>query len=332
VSWHLEAVPQPDAALFDPVRFPGVPEGLQWPPDSFSFEAAWLRGADLAFERGADGQIIFVRRYDAIRLVLDVDTAHSALDLKPGSHDFRLLRLIPSALRLVEVVVPGDPMPPPLLGQPLPLPAEHLLYAATTALVSALSRGAGAAGEAYLDALRRTPPGLDMFETAAARCVTDGQFELARIAKLARALKRLARAHAEVLAAHAAQPDYAGLERMVAATTKVMLRDAHWSGDLIAQALRQVSPLVTVPRQTADMLLAAAAAALDEQGSLEAVTRMTETQARLRDRLTELGLFWRRIAAAWATVHPETTDRRDIDLLCRNLLRRLQIRSLYLPE
>jgi hypothetical protein len=325
-------VPLPNPFTFDPVRFPGVPEGEEWPPASFDFRAPWLRGAEIAFERGPDGQIIFVRRFESLRLVLDVDTAHSALDLVPGSNDFRLLRLIPSALRLVECVCPGDPMPPALRNAPLPLPAEHLLYSATTALVSALSRGAGAAGEAYLDALRRTPPGLEMFETAAARCVTDGQFELARIAGLARALQRLARAHAEVLGAHAAQPDYAGLERMVAATTKVLLRDAHWSGDLIAQALRQVAPLVTVPRSTADMLLAAAAEALERQGSLDAVAKMTETQARLRDRLTDLGLFWRRIAAAWATVHPETTDRREIDLLCRNLLRRLQIKSLYLPE
>jgi hypothetical protein len=135
-----------------------------------------------------------------------------------------------------------------------------------------------------------------------------------------------------VLAAHAAQPDYAGLERMVGATTKVLLRDAHWSGDLIAQALRQVAPLVTVPRATADMLLGAAAAALERQGSLDAVGAMAENQARLRDRLTDLAVFWRRTAAAWATVHPETTDRREIDLLCRNLLRRLQLRSLYLPE
>lgn len=325
-------MPLPNPFSFDPVRFPGVPEGEEWPPASFDFRAPWLRGAEIAFERGPDGQIIFVRRFESLRLVLDVDTAHSALDLVPGSHDFRLLRLIPSALRLVECVCPGDPMPPALRNEPLPLPAEHLLYSATTALVSALSRGAGAAGEAYLDALRRTPPGLEMFETAAARCVTDGQFELARIAGLARALQRLARAHAEVLAAHAAQPDYAGLERMVGATTKVLLRDAHWSGDLIAQALRQVAPLVTVPRTTANMLLAAAADALERQGSLDAVAKMTETQARLRDRLTDLGLFWRRIAAAWATVHPETTDRREIDQLCRNLLRRLQIKSLYLPE
>lgn len=305
---------------------------MPWPPDSFAFEAPWLRSTDLAFERGPDGQIIFVRRCAAIKLILDVETAHSALDLRPGSHDFRLLRLIPSALRLVECVVPGDPMPAALRGLPLPMPAAHLLYTATSALVSALSRGSGAAGEAYLDALRRAPPGLDMFEQAAARCLTNGQFELERIARLARALKRLAHAHAEVLAAHAAQPDYPGMERMVAATAKVLLRDAHWSGDLVAQALRQVSPLVSVPRLTADMLVSSAAVALEQPGSLEEVDRMTETQARLRNRLTELGIFWRRAAAAWASVHPETTDRREIDLLCRNLLRRLQLRSLYAME
>ena len=321
----------PDPLLYDPVHFPGVVEGEEWPPPAFSFESPWLRTDDLAFERGPDGQIIFVRRFEALRLVLDVENAHSALDVQPGSRDFRLLRLIPSALRLVEVVIPGDPMPPALRGQPQPTPPEHMLYAATTALVSALSRGAGAAGQAYLDALRRTPPGIAMFESAAARCITSGAFELERIARLARALQRLARAHAEVLAAHAAQPDYAGMERLVKATARVLLRDAHWSGDLIAQALRQVTPLVGVPRETADALRDAAVAALDQQGSLSAVAVMAERQALLRDRLTDLGLFWRRAAAAWASVHPESTDRREIDLLCRNLLRRLKLKPLYEP-
>jgi hypothetical protein len=319
------------AQLFDPVRFPGIGPDEEWPPPAFDFASPWLREPDLAFERGPDGQIIFVRRCQSLRLVLDVDTAHSALDVAPGSADFRLLRLVPSALRLVESVVPGDPVPPTLRGEPFPEPGEQHLYAATTALVSALERGAGEAGEAYIHALRRTPPGPHMFETAAARCVTDGQFELARIARLAKALQRLARAHAEVLAAHAAQPDYAGMERMVAATSRVLQRDAAWSNDLVAHALRRVLPLLRQPRETADALCAVACAEIERQRSFTVVFGMVERQAELRDRLIDLGLFWMRLAAAWASVHPETTDRREIEVLCRNLLRRLQLKSLYMP-
>jgi hypothetical protein len=327
VSLVLPALPDP--AQFDPVRFPGETEEEPWPPPAFDFASPWLRDTGLAFERGPDGQIIFVRRCEALRLVLDVDTAHSALDLAPGSRDFRLLRLIPSALRLVEVVVPGDPVPPALRGAPPPPPPEHHLYAATTALVAALERDAGPAGEAYMAALRRTPPGPHMFETAAARCVTDGRIELERVARLARSLQRLARAHAGVLTAHAEQPDYAGMERMVQATARVLLRDARWSGDLLALAVQQAGPLAGVPREAANALRHAAATELEGEAILAAVERLAERQGLLRDRLTDLGLFWRRLAAAWASVHPETTDRREVDALCRNLIRRLQLKSLY---
>jgi hypothetical protein len=325
----MRRVSLPDPALFDPVRFPGETEEEAWPPPAFDFAAPWLRDASLAFERGPDGQIILVRRCEALRLVLDVETALSALDLAPGSRDFRLLRLIPSALCLVEVVVPGDPVPPALRGEPAPPPPDHHLYAATTALVAALERGADPAGEAYLAALRRTPPGPHMFETAAVRCVTDGQVELERVARLARSLQRLARAHAGVLAARAEQPDYAGMERMVQATARVLLRDARWSGDLLTLALQRVCPIAVIPREVADTLRLAAATELKRETSLAAVERLAERQSLLRDRLVELGLFWRRLAAAWATVHPETTDRREVDALCRNLVRRLQLKRLY---
>ncbi|MCX8133433.1 MAG: hypothetical protein N3D18_05640 [Roseococcus sp.] len=321
----------PDPILFDPVRFPGETEEEPWPPPAFDFAAPWLREPDLAFERGPDGQIIFVRRCESLRLVLDVETAHSALDLVPGSRDFRLLRLIPSALRLVEVVVPGDPVPPTLRGEPPPAPREHHVYAATTALVAALERDAGRAGEAYMAALRRTPPGPHMFEIAAARCVTDERLELERVARLARALQRLARAHAGVLAAHAEQPDYPGMERMVQATARVLLREAGWSGDLLGHAVRQVCPLASIPRETAEGLRRAAAAELEGQTSFAALEAHVERQAQLRERLVELGLFWRRLAAAWASVHPETTDRREVEALCRNMIRRLQLKSLYAP-
>lgn len=318
----------PDPALFDPVRFPGEATGEPWPPPAFTFSSSWLRDPGLRFERGPDGQIVFVRRSEALRLVLDVDTAHSALDVSPGSRDFRLLRLIPSALRLVEVVLPGDPLPPVLRGEPPPPPENHL-DVANSAVVAALERDANPTSEAYLTALRRTPVGPNMFERAAARCVTHGEFEREEVTRLGRALQRLARAHAGVLTAYAEQPDYAGMERMIQATSRVLLRDARWSGDLLALAMQQACPIASVPREAANALHLAAIKELAWETSPDAVERLAERQARLRDRLIELGLFWRRLAAAWASVHPETTGRREVDALCRNLIRRLQLRSLY---
>lgn len=324
-------MPLPDPVHFDPVRFPGLAPGEEWPPEIFDFQAPWLRDPDLAFERGPSGEIICVRRSESLRLVLDIETAHSALDIPPSSRDFRLLRLMPSALRLVESVTPGDPVPPALRGLPPPPPEEHHLYAATTALVAALERGSGEAGSAFLDALRRTPPGIRMFEAAAATCIRQGGYGLERMANLARGLHRLAHAHAEVLAAHAAQPDYQGMERMVSATTRILVRDASWSGDLIAHALRQIAPLVCTPRETADALRDVAVARLEADGTLGDAARLAVAQGMYRDRLIELGIFWRRLAAAWASVHPQLTDRREVDALSRHVLRRLSLKALYLP-
>lgn len=324
-------MPRPDPSTFDPVRFPGLRPGEPWPPDAFDFSAPWLRHRDLAFERGLSGEVVLVRRCEALRLVLDIETAHSALDVEPKSRDFRLLRLVPSALCLVETVAPGDPVPPSLRGLPPPPPEEHHVYAATTALVAALQRGAGEAGGAFLDALRRTPPGVGMFEAAAAQCIRQSGFGLERIANLARGLQRLANAHAEVLAADATRPDYAGMERMVAATARTMSNDAGWSRDLLAHGLRQIAPLIARPRQATEQLRDAAAALLEAGGTLGDAGRLAYAQGLYRDRLTEISIFWRRLAAAWASVHPKMTDRQEIDMLCRNALRRLSLKDLYEP-
>lgn len=322
---------RPDPFTFDPVRFPGLAPGEEWPPESFDFSAPWLRRRELAFERGASGEVVLVRRYDELRLVLAIETAHSALDVAPKSRDFRLLRLVPSALRLVETVAPGDPVPPGLRGLPPPPPEEHHVYAATTSLVAALERGSGEAGGAFLDALRRTQPGVGMFEAAAAQCIRQSGFGLERIANLARGLQRLAHAHAEVLAADAARPDYPGMEHMVAGTMRAMAQDSGWSRDLLAHGLRQIAPLISQPREATEALREAASAQLDKGGTLGDAGRLAYAQGAYRDRLIELGIFWRRLAAAWASVHPKHTDRREIDVLCRNVLRRLSLKSLYEP-
>ncbi len=319
----------PDPASFDPVEFPGVPEQEPWPPPLFLFEASWLADASVGFERGPAGEILFLQRFGQMRLVLDIDHAHTALDIKPRSRDFLLLRLVPSALRFVERVSHADPVPPSLCGAPMAPAAEHHLYAACSRLVSALERGGGFAGNALLHALRRTPPGGQMFEQAAARCISEGGFELAPVARLARGLQRLAFAHAEVLAAHAIQPDYAGMERMVAASARQQTLTGRWTGDLLAHALKQLEAVIATPRHTANGLHADAVAELEALSRVDSPEAVLMRQATARDRLMELAVFWQRCAAAWSAVHAETADRRDLDALARNALRRLRVRALY---
>ena len=41
---------RPDPFTFDPVRFPGLAPGEEWPPEAFDFSAPWLRHRELAFE------------------------------------------------------------------------------------------------------------------------------------------------------------------------------------------------------------------------------------------------------------------------------------------
>jgi hypothetical protein len=324
-------VTTPAPQRFDPVFFPGLEADEAWPPPCFDFAASWLNDPDLAFERGISGEIVFVRRCDALRLVLDIETAHTALDIKPRSRDFLLLRLMPSALRFTQAISPGAPVPPPLLGGPMVPPAEHHLYAATTTLVGALERSGGETGAALLEALRRTDPGPAMFEMAAARCVAENGFGLEQVGVLARSLQRLAQAHAEVLAAHAIQPDYEGMERMVASAARVQLLGGRWTRDLLAHALQQLESVITTPRLTAETLMRSATEVMEKQFYIGQSTELVEQQARLRDRLMDLAMFWQRTAAAWASVHPETADRRDLDALARNALRRLQLASLYRP-
>jgi hypothetical protein len=321
----------PDPAKFDPVRFPGVAADEEWPPRLFDFEAAWIRGSGHCFERGPSGEVIFVRAYEQLRLVLDIETAHSALDINPRGRDFRLLRLIPSALRLVEVVRPGDAVPPPLRGEEMHDAGDHHLYAATTALAEALGQGEGPEGQALLSAFRRVPPGAHMFEMAAARCVAQGGFAVERVALLAKALQRLAFAHAGVLAAYQAGPDWNGMERMVAAACRVQTRDARWSGSLLAHGLQKLEAVIGTPRQTAEALMGQAKLALVSARSLRDVPVLVREQADIRTRLTDLAHFWRGCAAAWASVHAETTDRNQIEDLARHAIRRMSLPGLYDP-
>lgn len=319
----------PDPATFDPVFFPGIPADESWPPPAFTFQASWLADPSVAFERGAGGEIIFIQRFGALRLLLDIDNAHTALDIAPRSRDFMLLRLMPSALRFTQRIAHADPVPPPLLGGPMVPAADHHLYAASSRVIGMLERAAGETGTALVQALRRTPPGGDMFERAAARCIAEGGHALDQVARLARDLQRLAIAHAEVLAAHALQPDYAGMERMVYAAARAQTLVGRWTGDLLAHGLQQLDSIIARPREAAETLHEDAVGEMERHSNLQAPEAVVLRQARARDRLMELAVFWQRCCAAWASVHADTVDRRDLDALARNALRRLQVRDLY---
>ncbi|MGG5817891.1 hypothetical protein [Falsiroseomonas sp. HW251] len=322
----------PDPKRFDPVRFPGTAGDEAWPPPRFDFEAAWLREQGLAFERDAAGGIGVVRPFAHLRMVVDLESAHQLFDIEPGTRDFRLLRLIPPALRCVDRIQPGDPVPAVLLDDDAELPEDHHLYAATSALVARLAATAGEEGLALADAMRRVPPGADMFEQAVAQCITQGGFSMATMAPLARRLQKLSNAHARVLQVAAAQPDYSAMERMLRRARDSLGADRRWAGDLLTRALDALLPQIGRPRQTAEWLLAQAGLAMRRESPIDSPTRLIREQEGYRDRLLDLGVFWRRLAAAWLAVDPDTTDRREIEALARNALRRLALVPLYRME
>jgi len=319
----------PDPHRFDPVRFPGTAAFGAWPPPYFDFAAAGLRERGLRFERDAGGEIALVRNFGHLRVLIDIDRAHTSFGIEPGSRDFLLLRLIPAALRFVESIAPDDPVPLCLQDEDPPPPADHHVYAATTTLVAVMAEQAGEEALALCDAIRRVPPGAGMFERAVARCITRDGFELEKVAPLARRLQRLANAHAAALAAAANQPDYVGMERLVRQTYTALETDKRWTHDLLTLALASLKAQIEKPRLAAERLFTEAEASLRRDGALSNLTRLGQHQQLMAERLTEMALFWGRTCAAWMAVHPETTDRREIEALARGTLRRLSLSTLY---
>lgn len=318
----------PDPRRFDPVHFPGLPQGTPWPPETFDFAAPWMREPGLVFERDAGG-VAVTRRFEHMRMVVEIERAHLQLDIEPNTRDFLLLRLVPAALRFVDAIAPGDPVPVWLRDEEAPFPEEHQLYSATSVLLENLSSRLGEEGMALCDAIRRVPPGPAMFEQAVARCITRDGFSMQTIAPMARRLQRLANAHARVLGAVAVMPDFAAMERIVSATHAEIVADRRWANDLLAVALLQIRRSISRPRETVEKLARAADQGLRRPTLIGDLTVIIRQQEDLRDRLLDLGTFWRRTAAAWLAVEPATSDRRDIEALCRNASRRLALTTLY---
>jgi hypothetical protein len=326
-----EARPRlPDPAGFDPVRFPGEEPGEPWPPPRFDFAAPWLARLPIRFERDEGGAVLLVHSFEHLRLLADLGAAHAALDIAAGSRDHRLMRLVPAALRFAPSVAPGDPVPGVLRGEAPPPASDAQVAVACSALVALLSARTGETGQALRAAMARLPPGPEMFERAVADCVGQG-LPLAQIAPLARSLQRLANAHARLIAAEAALPDFAGLERAVSETRRALARDRGYAGDLLPYALAGLEPAVTRPREAAEAMLRAGRQGLDSAIAGGDLAALTERQERLRQALLDLGVFWQRCVAAWLAVEPERTDRREIEALARNAIRRLRLDGLYLP-
>jgi hypothetical protein len=318
----------PDPFAFDPVRFPGEEPEEAWPPPRFEFSAPWLNRLPIRFERDDGGAVTLVHAFDHLRLLADLGNAHAALNIDAGSRDHRLIRLVPAALRFTQAVSPGDPVPGVLRGEEPPPASDAHVGVACGALVALLSARTGEAGQALRAAMSRLPPGPDMFERAVADCVGQG-LSLDQIAPLAKLLQRLANAHARLIAAEAALPDFAGLERVVAETRRALARDRRYAGDLLPYALAGLEPVISRPREAAEAMLRAGRQALDRAISGADAAAMTERQEVLRQALLDLGVFWQRCVAAWLTVEPERTDRRDVEALARNAIRRLRLDGLY---
>ena len=317
-----------DAYAFDPVRFPGQAEDEEWPPPNFDFQAPWVHRMPIRFERDDGGEIVMVHVLDHMRMVSDIDSAHVTLDIPVGSRDYRLLRLVPAALRFTPIIKPGDPMPGILRGEPPPPASDDQEKRAWSVIMELLSARTGEAGRALRNAMNRMPPGPHMFERAVAECVGQG-FSLDRIAPLAKKLHRLANAHARLIAAEASGPDFVGLERSVTETHRMMLRDRRRSGDLLLNALGKLETAVARPREAVDGIVRMGRMNIDAAISGRDFMAVTQSQERLNQAMTELGVFWQRTATAWQTVEPDRTERKDVESLTRNAIRRLKIDSLY---
>lgn len=323
------AEPLPDPLRFDPVHFPGTAPDEVWPPARFDFKTAWLREPGLAFERDPGGAIGVVRPFSHMRMIADLETAHRQFDIAPGTRDFRLLRLVPAALRCVERIEYGDPLPAALTDNELDIPENGPLFKASSALVERLAKSAGEEGLALAQAMRRIPPGPRSLERAVAHSITEYGFPIATMAPLARSLQKLADAHARVLSVAETQPDYAAMEQMLRRTKDTLSADRRWAGDLLTRALDALLTQITLPRKTAERLLTQAQNAIRLPRAVEAPMRVIAEQTYIRDRLLDLAVFWRRLATAWLAVDPTTTDRREIEALARNGLRRLALAPLY---
>ena len=68
---------------------------------------------------------------------------------------------------------------------------------------------------------------------------------------------------------------------------------------------------------------------MGRKGSLANFAALARDQDEARTRLLDLAVFWSRLVAAWMSVDPLTTDRREIEALARNAARRLTLPALY---
>ena len=101
-------------------------------PERFDFEHADLRRAGVVFVRGDDRAVMMKMGFGEVDGSVSLEWLAQGLRLPSGSHDRRLLALLPEALRHVRQICAGDPVPGELVdGRPSWLPRSQVMQRAT---------------------------------------------------------------------------------------------------------------------------------------------------------------------------------------------------------
>jgi len=295
------------------------PIALHWPPRRFDFDEPLLRAANVHFERNADAETSLVRRIGRMRIVVDFNRLHTFVSVARDSRDFHLLQLVPEALRFVEHVAPFDPLPEQLWSDDPPMPAEAHLRTATARLLRVLAAHIEATGHEAQKAWLRRGNYSQLFQRAS----TAGEGAADDLTPLARHMHNLGNAHAGVIAAHAEQPNHAGMAQRVRQLLGRLRSNHHCPDVLLSQALIALVAQIDRPAETVTRLLHVAETELWHPTALYDMPSLIHRQRKYEARLRELTLFWRRTCREWLNERPERPDWRHIEVLARATQRRL---------
>jgi len=308
--------------LADATAIETTPIPLPWPPRCFDFEEPILRANNVHFERNADAEPALIRRVGRVRIVVDLNRIHTFAPIVRGSRDFHLLNLVPEALRFVEQVAPFDPLPAELLPDEPMLPPEPYLRAATARLLRVIAAQVEKDGRVIGDPSSLLRDHSQIFQRAAGQSLMHAE-AAGRFDPLAHRLQQLANAHAGVLAAQAAMPDFAAMAQRVAQLRRRLGGNHHCPDVLLNQALSAVLAQIERPGQTVDRLFSQAEAELWRPQALRDIPGQIRRQRGFEARLREIALFWRRTCREWLSQRVERPNWRHIEVLARSTQRRL---------
>jgi acyl-coenzyme A thioesterase PaaI-like protein len=296
-----------------------TPIALPWPPRRFDFDEPLLRASTVHFERNADAETTLIRRIGRQRIVVDFNRLHTFVSVARDSRDFRLLQLVPEALRFVEYVAPFDPLPEQLWSDDPPMPAEAHLRVATARLLRVLAAHVEGTSDELRNAWQQRGDYIPLFQRASS--AADGR--AAGLTPLTHQLHTLGNAHAGVIAAHAEQPNYAAMAQRVRNLRGRLGGNRHCPDVLLSQALIALVAQIDRPAQTVTRLLNDAETELWHPTALRDMPSLIHRQRQFEARLRELTLFWRRTCREWLSLRPDRLDWRHIEVLARATQRRL---------